>query len=93
MAPVASYPPNKFGVSDLLGNTWEWVNDCGGNESLADYPRDGLTMPKEGGDCPRTRGGSSLSPPYWMTVTIRGGDHKPETRLNVMGFRVVSNAP
>ncbi len=92
MAPVASYPPNAFGLSDLIGNTWEWVNDCGGPESLADYPRDGVRK-DTATDCPRTRGGGSMSVAYWMHSTARGADHKPETRLNVMGFRVVANAP
>ncbi|HET6300010.1 formylglycine-generating enzyme family protein [Microbacterium sp.] len=26
-APVGSYPPNGYGVYDLIGNTWEWTTD------------------------------------------------------------------
>jgi len=27
-APVGSFAPNGFGVYDLMGNAWEWVEGC-----------------------------------------------------------------
>jgi formylglycine-generating enzyme required for sulfatase activity len=36
-APVKSYPPNKYGLYDLIGNVWEWTTDWYRPDTYAQY--------------------------------------------------------
>ena len=54
-APVGSFEPNPFGLHDILGNVWEWVEDCHGDYENAPGDGDASHL----GDCDRRvfRGG------------------------------------
>ncbi len=39
-APVGSFPADKFGLSDIRGNVWEWQSDCY-EQDYRDAPLDG----------------------------------------------------
>ena len=61
-APVGSFPANQFGLYDMVGNIWEWVEDCW-NESYRGAPTGG--SPWKTGDCaahviPSVRTGGKL---------------------------------
>jgi formylglycine-generating enzyme required for sulfatase activity len=85
-APAGSYKPNGFGLHDMLGNVWEWTEDCW-NESYTGAPGNGSAW--SSGDCRRRvlRGGSWDSVPRGVRSAYRGG-YDSTIRGYIFGFRV-----
>ena len=91
-APVGSFAPNAFGLHDLHGNVWEWVEDCAGYD-YAGAPPDGTA--RTSGDCVLRgmRGGSWSSHPGNLRSAYRGS-LVADRQYNTLGFRVVrTHAP
>ena len=88
---VGSFPPNAFGLYDVHGNVWEWVQDCW-NENYVGAPRDGRAW--ERGDCSRRvlRGGSWFSKPGGLRSAYRGGI-TADIRDYYYGFRIARSLP
>ncbi len=87
-APVGSFKPNNFGVYDMLGNVFEWVEDCW-NDSYLGAPTEG--SPWTEGDCEHRvlRGGSWFSMPRYVRPAFRNR-FDPDYRSSSFGFRVAS---
>jgi formylglycine-generating enzyme required for sulfatase activity len=68
--PVGSYAPNKFGLYDVHGNVWEWVEDCW-QDSHKDASPDGRARVTK--DCTSRviRGGSWDVEPRSVRSAIR----------------------
>ena len=85
-APVGSYEVNAFGLYDMHGNVYEWVQDCW-NDSYNGAPRGGEVW--SSGDCAKRvlRGGSWFSGP--RSLRAAGRIRSPTgARVNFIGFRV-----
>ena len=69
-APVGQFPPNAWGLYDMQGNGWEWVEDCW-NDSYQGAPSDGSARLE--GNCTKhvIRGGSWRDGPQEMRSAFR----------------------
>jgi formylglycine-generating enzyme required for sulfatase activity len=102
LAPVGSFPPNEYGLSDMIGNVWEWCSDW---YRLDTYRLDASTVPVMNPTGPT----QSYDPdePYQPKRVIRGGsflcspnyctNYRPSARrgaatdsgMSHLGFRCV----
>ncbi len=87
-APVASFPPNAFGLYDMHGNAFEWVEDCY-LADLTNSPADGSAN-KQGSCSTRMfRSGSFISNPMMHRSANRVRGYVPTTRgRNYLTIRV-----
>ena len=83
--PVAQKLPNAWGLYDMHGNVWEWVQDWYGS-----YPTTGITDPTgpETGSTGVIRGGY-WGNPAWTCRSACRGNNMPNARINLIGFRLL----
>lgn len=76
-SPVGSFPPNAFGLYDMLGNVWEWVQDCY-SDSYAGAPTDGTARIIENCGTHVRRGGSYFADPRYLRSAYRFRETGPK---------------
>jgi formylglycine-generating enzyme required for sulfatase activity len=86
-APVGSFRPNAFGLHDLFGNVFEWVEDCW-SDDYENAPTDGLAMVTHGCAEHEMRGGSWFSAPRYVTASYRNR-FAHDYRSSSVGIRLV----
>jgi formylglycine-generating enzyme required for sulfatase activity len=85
-APVGSFRTNAFGLHDMIGNVYEWTEDCW-NDNYNGAPTDGSSW--QTGDCQIRvlRGGSWRIDPRNARSANRGRVNSDD-RVDGNGFRV-----
>src|SRR5512132_3894094 len=87
---VGAYPPNAWGLHDMHGNVWEWVEDVW-HDSYQGAPSNGTAwIDSEGENSSRNRvnrGGAWNNNPDGLRSAKRGGI-EPDFRVHDSGFRV-----
>lgn len=83
---VGSLPRNAFGLHDMHGNVWEWVEDCY-KDSYADAPTDGSPVASANCSLRILRGGAWNYYPRLLRSAYRYAT-APSIRMENAGFRV-----
>jgi formylglycine-generating enzyme required for sulfatase activity len=87
-SPICSFPANSFGLCDMHGNIYQWIEDCY-ETNLASLPADGSAV--KTGDCAVRgfRSNSFESNAKTLRSANRAFVYSPDTRgRNYLGFRV-----
>ncbi len=102
-APVQCFPPNGYGLFDMIGNIWEWTADLyapSHDPTATDNPtgptEDNSYDPANPGIPVRViKGGSFLCAPNYCMRYRPAARHAQDTGLGTdhIGFRTVLNAP
>ena len=84
--PVGKLKPNAWGLYDMHGNVWEWVQDRYGEDFYKRSPTRDPQGPDEGASR-GVRGGSWINDARYCRAAFRG-HYAPANRDYLLGFRL-----
>lgn len=85
-APVGSFVPNGWGLYDMSGNVYEWVNDWWAQDYYEQSPSTDPSGPTSGEARGRRGGGWGYPPPSLRSASR--GARPPDFRTGSIGFRL-----
>lgn len=74
-SPVTTYPPNGYGVSDMIGNVWEWTSDWWAPKHRADAKKACCIPQNPRGGSEQDSHDPSLPLSRIPRKVIKGGSH------------------
>ena len=89
-APVGSFVANAFGLHDMHGNVWEWVEDYW-HDDYRGAPVDGSSWLDWDNSLRIFRGGSWQEPASFQRSSMRFHTN-PTFRSSIVGFRIARSA-
>lgn len=84
---VGSYPTNYFGLSDMHGNVWEWVQDCY-HETYSEAPLNSVPWETKCKEMLRVLRGGSWGDVSWFARSASRVRNTPGYRYRLPGFRL-----
>ncbi|HEX3121158.1 MAG TPA: SUMF1/EgtB/PvdO family nonheme iron enzyme [Candidatus Acidoferrum sp.] len=97
--PVGQKRPNQFGLYDMVGNVWQWTEDCYDN-TYSPAPTDGRANETPStdahardpqGNCLRVDRGAWFAFPPWALRSATRERNPADYRDTVMGFRLAKS--
>ncbi len=90
--PVGSKPANAFGLFDVVGNVWQWTEDCYA-ENYANAFSDGRAYETCTPDDRRVDRGGSWFYPAWLLRSAPRERNPSDYRDLMLGFRLATTLP
>lgn len=87
LVPVDQYPPNQFGLYNILGNVAEWTGSI--YSENFDGSESHIANPGDAGNRV-IRGGNYKDEPSWVRCAYRYGN-PPSVQCSTVGFRIVED--
>lgn len=85
--PGGTFAPNAWGLYDMIGNVWCWLEDDYADQDYADAPADGSAWYSESAEKKACRGASWNVMGEYLRCANRDG-YVPEERSSRLGFRI-----